>query len=361
MKVKPQPKIQKYSQYRSVLTDVVKLLESARYASSRAINSVMTTTYWEIGRRIVEFEQRDGSRQDYYGKELVDRLARELTRKFGRGFGRRNLFQMRAFYLAYRKDIVQTVSAQSSSSFLLPWSHYVRLLSVESNAARKFYEQEAIKGGWSVRQLERQIGTLFYERTMSSKKKVKVITKGSNVRKADLQILENQIKDPFVLEFLNLKDEYSESDLEEALIRHLESFLLELGNDFAFVGRQRKLRVGDTWYRIDLLFYHRRLKCLLIIDLKLGFFNHADVGQMNLYLNYAQEHWVHQGESPPVGLILCAGKDSAVAKYALGGLSNKVLAAEYKTILPSEKKLIREIQHTKKNLENRTRHRSRQS
>jgi hypothetical protein len=164
---------------------------------------------------------------------------------------------------------------------------------------------------------------------------------------------EEEIKDPFVLEFLGLKDEYSEAELEEALIRKLEHFLLELGGDFAFVGRQRRLRIGDEWYRVDLVFFHRRLRCLVIVDLKLGRFTHADAGQMHLYLNYAREHWTHEGENPPVGLILCAKKNAEVAKYALEGLPNKVMAAQYRTTLPEEKTLVAQLVETQKLLEHR--------
>jgi hypothetical protein len=162
---------------------------------------------------------------------------------------------------------------------------------------------------------------------------------------------EDEIKDPYFLEFLALKDEYSETDLESALIMKLETFLLELGGDFTFVGRQRCLLVGDAWYRVDLLFFHRRLRCLIIVDLKLGKFTHADAGQMHLYVNYAREHWAFPGENPPVGLILCAEKDGAVAKYALEGLPNKVLAAEYRTTLPEERLLVEEIRRTRKQIE----------
>jgi hypothetical protein len=169
----------------------------------------------------------------------------------------------------------------------------------------------------------------------------------------DRVLPEEEIKDPLLLEFLGLKDEYSETDLEEALIRHLETFLLELGGDFCFIGRQKRLRIGDEWYRVDLLFFHRRLRCLVIIDLKIGKFTHADAGQMHLYLNYAREHWVHEGENPPVGLILCARKDEAVARYALEGLPNKVMAAEYRTALPDEKALAAEIERTQALLEER--------
>ncbi len=180
-----------------------------------------------------------------------------------------------------------------------------------------------------------------------------MIRKGEKALPEDLVRPEEEIKDPFVLEFLGLKDEYSETDLEVALIRHLEHFLLELGGDFCFVGRQKRLRIGDEWYRVDLVFFHRRLRCLVIIDLKIGKFTHSDAGQMHLYLNYAREHWVQEGENPPVGLILCARKDEAVARYALEGLPNKVLASEYRTVLPDEKELAAEIERTQAMLEHR--------
>src|SRR5271157_5088654 len=209
--------------------------------------------------------------------------------------------------------------------------------------ARRFYEKEALRGGWSIRQLDRQIGSQFYERTLLSRNKAAMFRKGSVPQPGDLLTPEEEIKDPLVLEFLNLKDEYSEHDLEEALIRKLEDFLLELGGDFAFMGRQKRLRIGDEWFRIDLLFFHRRLRCLVVIDLKIGKFTHADSGQMHLYLNFAREHWMNEGENPPVGLILCAQKDEAVARYALEGLPNKVMASEYRTALPNEAELTAEI------------------
>jgi hypothetical protein len=164
---------------------------------------------------------------------------------------------------------------------------------------------------------------------------------------------EEEVKDPYVLEFLGLRDEYSETDLEDALIRHLETFLLELGDDFCFAGRQKRLRTGDEWYRVDLVFYHRRLRCLVLIDLKLGRFTHADAGQMHTYLNYAAEHWTHPGENPPVGLILCAQRDEALARYALDNLPNKVMAAEYRTVLPDEKLIAADLQKTRRMLERR--------
>ena len=180
-----------------------------------------------------------------------------------------------------------------------------------------------------------------------------MLTKGAKSLLEDRVSPDEEIRDPYILEFLGLKDEYSENDLEEALIRHLEHFLLELGGDFAFIGRQKRLRIGNEWYRVDLLFFHRRLRCLIVIDLKVGKFTHADAGQMHLYLNYAREHWSQPEENPPVGLILCAQKDEALAKYALEGLPNKVLAREYKLALPDEKTLARELEMTQKRIESR--------
>ncbi len=387
--VPPDGVMQPAADYTGLLGDVVSLVETARHAAARSVNSVMTATYWKIGRRIVEVEQQGGHRADY-GQELMKRLAADLTARFGRGLSRANLEYMRRFYLFWQ--IPQTVSgelqtrlgadsdSQNSQTvsgeiqtetafsteavelslgtvakfFPLPWSHYVKLLSVEDLKARRFYETEALRGGWSVRQLDRQISSLFYQRTLSSKNKAAMLQKGAEPRSDDLVSPDEEIKDPLVLEFLNLKDEYSEHDLEEALIRQLEDFLLELGGNFAFVGRQRRLRIGDEWYRIDLLFYHRTLKCLVVIDLKIGKFTHADSGQMHLYLNYAKEHWTNEGENPPVGLILCAQKDQAVAHYALEGLPNKVMAAEYRMALPDENVLTAELEKTQRALELRS-------
>jgi len=237
--------------------------------------------------------------------------------------------------------------------FTLPWSAYVRLLSVKDEHARRFYEAEALRGGWSVRQLDRQINSQFYERTALSKNKAAMLVKGAVPNPGDAVTPDDAIKDPYVLEFLDLKDEYSESDLEQALIRRLEDFLLELGDGFAFVGRQRRLRIDQTWYRVDLLFFHRRLRCLVIIDLKLGALTHADVGQMHLYCNYAKEHWTFADENPPVGLILCADKGHALARYALEGLPSKVMAANYKMVLPDAEVLQEELENTRRLIESR--------
>jgi predicted nuclease of restriction endonuclease-like (RecB) superfamily len=240
-------------------------------------------------------------------------------------------------------------------AFPLPWSHYVLLISrSRSSDAFAFYQAEALRGGWSVRQLQRQIDSQFYERTALSRNKAAMLAKGAKPQPGDAVSADEEIRHPLVLEFLGLRDEYSETDLEGALVRHLETFLLELGNDFAFVGRQRRLRIDDEWYRVDLLFFHRRLRCLVIIDLKLGRFTHADAGQMHLYLNYAREHWVQPGENPPVGVILCSGKSEALVRYATDALPNKLLVREYLTALPDEKLLSVELEKTRKQLEARS-------
>ena len=204
-----------------------------------------------------------------------------------------------------------------------------------------------------MRQLDRQISSQFYERTALSRNKAAMLLKGAAHKSEDTVTPDEAVKDPYVLEFLNLKDEYSETQLEDALIHRLGDFLLELGSDFTFVARQRRLRIDDTWYRVDLLLFHRRLRCLVIIDLKLGKLTHADAGQMHMYCNYAKEHWTLPGENPPVGLILCAHKGHALARYALDGLPNKVLAAEYQTALPSEERIAKELADTTRRLEKR--------
>jgi len=374
------------AEYGGLIGGIAELLEAGRRTAARTVNAVMTATYWEIGRRIVEFEQ-GGAERAGYGQELLKRLADDLTNRFGRGFSVQNLENMRLFYgVCDAKQISETLSGKSRlaledasdhpisqtpsgksamSSFTLadlarvfplPWSHYVLLVRrSRSREAFAFYHAEALRDGWSVRQLDRQIASQFYERTALSRNKKAMLRKGAIARAGDSLSADEEVRDPLVLEFLGLKDEYSETDLEEALLRHLENFLLELGGDFAFIGRQRRLRIGGEWYRIDLLFFHRKLQCLVVIDLKVGKFTHADAGQMHLYLNYAREHWTQQDENPPVGLILCAEKDDAIAKYALEGLPNKVLAREYKLALPDEKRLAAEIEKTRDLLKRRTR------
>jgi len=277
--------------YGNVLAGVVELLDTARRTSARVVNTLMTATYWEIGRRIVEHEQA-GQKRAGYGEEVVGKFSKDLTQRFGRGFGAAQVAAMRQFHLTFplpdnfqsvigKSGILQSVIGKSSAGAFerlspvaralpLPWTHYVRLLRVRNSHAREFYAREALAGGWSVRQLDRQINSQFYERTALSKDKTAMLLKGETSKPEDAVSADEEIRNPLLLEFLNLKDEYSESYLEDALIRHLETFLLELGNEFAFVGRQKRLRIGHEWFRVDLVFFHRRLRCLLIIDLLCG-------------------------------------------------------------------------------------------
>lgn len=346
------------TEYKGLLGSLAALLEEGRHSAAKSVNAVLTATYWLVGKRIVEYEQV-GQERAAYGSELLKRLSADLGGRFGRGFSERNLEQMRLFYLQQWanaqtpsailrhgsfRSISQTPSAESGPgdvpAFPLSWSHYVRLLSVGDQDARRHYEEEALRGGWSVRQLDRQISTLSFHRSRSEQ------AQGEHEGHADFEI-----KDPFVLEFLGLKDEYSEAELEEALIRELEQFLLELGNDFAFIARQKRLRVGTEWYRVDLLFFHRRLRSLVIVELKLGKFTHADAGQMNLYLNYAREHWTNPEENPPIGLILCSEHDAVVAHYSLANLGNQVLAREYQLALPTEEQLVKRLEARRRQFE----------
>jgi predicted nuclease of restriction endonuclease-like (RecB) superfamily len=402
------------TEYSRLVIEISELLAQARHSAARSVNALLTATYWEIGRRIVEFEQGGKSRAGY-GEEVLLRLSQDLVAKHGRGFSERNLRHMRVFFLGWEiwqtpsaklearvkcqtvsgksgkdisqipseksdarakcptvsgeseREIWQTASAKSdllplpistinqpgsllTDVFPLAWSQYVRLMAVENPQARAFYESEAIRGGWSVRQLDRQISTQFYERAVRAKRPAALIARGRQSQLQDAISVEEEIRDPYLLEFLNLKDEYSESQLEEALIRHLEWFLLEMGAGFAFIARQKRIRIGDSWYRIDLLLYHRGLRCLVIIDLKTGAFSHTDAGQMNLYLNYAKEHLMLPGEADPVGIILCSDKDDAVVKYATGGILTRVFASKYLTNLPDEETLRREILTTQRAL-----------
>jgi len=356
--------------YNNLFARVAEILSQARAKVIREINRTQVLAYWEIGRELVEFEQKGKARAEY-GEALLQKLSVDMTARFGRGFSERNLRNMRAFYLNF--PIRQTPSAESSKGKkshtlsgkslespkyetvsrksairqtpsdqfvpMLSWSHYCELLKVEESLARSFYEQEAIQNNWSVRELKRQINSMLFERIALSKDTkavMKMAEKGQIIEKP-----EDAIKDPYVLEFLNLKEEtsYTESQLEQALIDKLQYFLLELGRGFTFVARQKRITITNRHYYIDLVFYNRLLKCFILIDLKTDELNHSDIGQMNFYLNYFKESEKAEGENNPIGLILCAKKDDIFAKYVLGGLSNKIFASKYKLALPSEKEL----------------------
>jgi len=366
-------KVTKAQNYSTLITDLASLIEQGRRAAVRYVNTALVATYWLVGRRIVEYEQKGKERAEY-GEALLERISEDLLPRFGKGFSLRNLRNMRSFYLLF--PIRQTLSAESSKlgnrqtpfaelsaiilqtpseisetlirKLPLSWSHYCLLMRLDEPFKREFYESECIRGNWSVRQLDRQMQSMLYERTALSKRKLAVIAKAHE--KPIILKPEDEIKDPYILEFLGLRDEYSESQLEEALIRHLEHFLLELGIGFTFVARQKRITLEGSHYRLDLLFYHRTLRCLVAIDLKIGEFTHADAGQMNLYLNYLKNREKLPEENDPVGLILCTDKKKTVVEYALGGINNKIFASKYKLQLPAPEILKAEIEHERQRL-----------
>ena len=349
------------NKYTSLIKRLAEIIHSARATAVRQINKTQVLAYYEIGREIVEFEQKGKARAGY-GEELIKRLSADMTAKFGRGFSTTNLKMMRLFYQAF--PIRQTLSDESLSSGKfqamsgkssirqtpsvefnpqLSWSHYCELLSVEHPLARSFYEKEAVNNNWSFRELKRQINSQLFERLSLSRDSSAVmkLAKRGHIIKTP----EDAIKDPYVLEFLNLKEEnvYTESKLEQAIIDNLQKFLLEMGKGFAFVARQKRITVGNRHYYVDLVFYNRILKCTVLIDLKIDELDHSDIGQMNFYLNYFKENEKVNDENDPIGLILCAKKDEVFAKYVLGNLNNKIFASKYKLALPTEKELARKI------------------
>ena len=359
--------ISKTNKYSTLITELASLIDQGRKAAVRYVNTALVATYWLIGRRIVEYEQK-GKEKAEYGEELLVRLAKNLTSRFGKGFSKSNLFMMRSFYMTYPEQQIfqtlsgklplqkgksdsqkiQTVSGISETlirKFPLSWSHYCLLMRLDEPFKREFYEAECIRGNWSVRQLDRQIQSMLYERTALSRRKLAVIAKAHE--KPITLTPEDEIKDPYILEFLGLKDEYSESQLEDALIKHLEHFMLEFGNGFTFVARQKRITLEGSHYRLDLLLYHRVLKCLVAIDLKIGEFTHADAGQMNLYVNYLKDKEKLPEENDPVGIILCTDKKKTVVEYALGGMNNKIFTSKYRLQLPNPKVLKAEIEHEK--------------
>lgn len=305
--------------YSTLLSGISLLLEKGRRQAFAAVNQIILQTYWKIGQQIVEFEQ-EGSTRARYGLKLLNRLSDDLNSRYGKGFSRSNLQCMRLFYLHYPK--CQTVSGK------LSWSHYVELLKIENDAEREFYEQQCILEGWDVRSLKRQrASALFHRRT------------ALNIGGLSLQnnFPERVVKDPYVFEFLGLNDKnYSEKEIEQKIIDNLQMFLLELGRGFDFVGRQHRITIENRHYYVDLVFFHRILRCFVLIDLKIGEATSRDIGQMNLYLNCFKNK---EGTNEPIGIILAAKKNSVSVKYALGGLSNQVFVSKYMLNLPSPEEL----------------------
>lgn len=315
------------------------ILDAARVRVARSVNSEMVNAYWHIGQAIVEVEQKGKERADY-GEGLIKSLAKRLTDEGLKGFQARNLWRMRDFYLKFPK-----VNALRSQ---LTWTHYRLLLKVERAEAREFYETEAIAASWSTRELERQINSFFFERTAASVEKRKMLEKGRVG--GDKYKPQDFIKDPFVLEFLNLKDvpELTESKLEAALLDHLQEFLLETGKGFSFVGRQVRITIDGDHFYIDLVFYNRLLRCFVLFDLKLGKLMHEDLGQMMLYTNYYTREMLEDWENPTIGILLCADKNDAVVRYTLPEDENQIFASRYQLYLPTEEEILHEIREQQK-------------
>ncbi len=325
------------------IQEIKTLLHSARNKAYQSINEIMTKTYFEIGRKIVEEEQKGKSRADY-GKELLKNLSNELTKEFGKGFSVANLKNMRQFYIAFKNR--QTVS----SEFKLSYSHYIFLSRIKNDDERNFYEIEAIKNGWSLRELRRQFDSALYERLALSKdkEKVKELAKRGQIVEQPKDI----IKEPYVLEFLGLEDKscYSESELEQKLIDKLEHFLLELGRGFTFVARQKRFTFDEEHFKVDLVFYNRLLKCFVLIDLKIGKLKHQDLGQMMMYVNYFDRFEKTEDENPTIGIILCKDKNETLVELTLPK-ENTIYASKYQTILPNKEELKKLLDS--KNEENR--------
>ena len=326
----------------SMILEIRELLENARKNVAQQVNTQLLTTYWNIGRIIVEYEQQNQIRADY-GKQTLRELSKELTREFGKGFSRSNLQNMRAFYLAYEK--CQTVSGK------LSWSHYCELLNITDENKRSFYEKESINSGWSVRELKRQIDSSLYERLLLSSgdaNKEKVLSlaqKGIEINQpADI------IRDPYVFEFLGVPENKPilESDLEKALVVQIEKFLLELGRGFMFVGTQQRVTLNNTHYYVDMVFYNKILHAYVLIELKTTKLTPEAAGQINMYLNYYAAEVNDPEDNPPIGIILCTDKDSVAAEYALGGLSNQIFASRYVLYMPNKEQLIKQVEEVLK-------------
>lgn len=293
----------------------------------------MVEAYWNIGKSIIE--EQGGNEKAEYGKGLLKELSKQMTQDFGKGFTVANLKNMRQFYLTFPNGYALRSE--------LSWTHYRLLMRVENENAREFYMQEAVKSQWSTRQLERQINSFFYERLLSSKNKEQVAEEIQTLEPAKKP--EDVIRDPYVLEFLGLKsnDDFYESDLEQALITHLQKFLLELGRGFSFVARQKRITFDGRHFRIDLVFYNYILKCFVLIDLKVGDLTHQDLGQMQMYVHYYERELMNEGDNPPIGIVLCADKSESVVKYTLPENETQIFASKYKVYLPSEEELLREL------------------
>lgn len=322
----------------SMIEEIKELLLGARQRVAQQVNTELLTTYWQIGRIIVEDEQKRPDRAEY-GKQALKLLSKSLSNEFGKGFSVSNLQFMRRYYLAF--PIQQTVSVK------LSWSHYCELLTLSDPDKRSFYEKETVNSGWSVRELKRQINTSLFERLLLSEGKTNKETVLSLSQKGiELSKPSDMIKDPYVFEFLGIPENKPmlESDLERALVTQIEKFLLELGRGFMFVGTQQRVSINNTHYYVDMVFYNKMLRAYVLIELKTTKLFPEAVGQLNMYLNYYAAEVNDADDNPPIGIILCTDKDSVAAEYALGGLSNNIFASRYISYIPNKEQLIAQVE-----------------
>ena len=321
-----------------MIAQIREIMYGARRNLAQQVNNQQLLAYWNIGRIIVEHEQ-DSNERATYGKQTIKQISRVLSKEFGKGFSRSNLQNMRAFYLAYPN--CQTLSGK------LSWSHYCELLIISDSDRRSFYEKECERSGWSVREMKRQISTSLFERLLLSdgkanKEKVyELATKGQ-----ELTTPEDIVKDPYVFEFLGIPENKPvlESELEKALVRQIEDFMLELGRGFMFVGTQQRVTLNNTHYYVDMVFYNKELHAYVLIELKTVKLMPEAVGQLNMYLNYYAAEVNEPGDNPPIGIILCTDKDNVSAEYAFGGLSNNIFASTYTYVIPEKEKLIAQVE-----------------
>lgn len=320
------------NQYNSLIDQIGVLLSEGRQKAVQAVNTILVQTYWQIGRYIVEFEQNGNERAEY-GSQLFERLSKDLTQLYGKGFGRSNLLYMRKIYLSFQ--------ISGTLSHKLTWSHYYEILKADSELEIGFYAKQCELEKWSVRDLKRQMKSLLFQRIALSKDKEGVLELSQ--RGHEISKPEDLIKDPFVLEFLNLPENpiWQETDLEQEIINQLQKFIMEMGKGFAFIGRQYRMSIGGRHFYVDLLFYHRILKCFVLIDLKKGEISHEDIGQMNLYLNYFKKEEATEGDQEPIGIILGAHKNEILVEYATNSINNKILLSKYQLYLPKKE----EFQH----------------
>lgn len=321
--------------YENLVNHISEIVNSARVRALTTSEQIMLLTYWAVGYHVVEYEQQ-GSDRAAYGQNLLPRLAKDLTSKLGKGFSRSNLIYMRMLYLRF--------STMENLSPKLTWAHYVELLKIEDELERRFFERQCELERWSVRELKRQKSSLLFHRLAASKDKegiLQLARQGQIIEKP-----EDLLREPYVLDFLKISEPWhlSESELEERLITHLQHFLLELGKGFAFIGRQYRITLGNRHHRVDLVFYHRILKCFVLIDLKKDEADYGDIGQMNMYLGYFEEEENTEGDNPPIGIVLAKEKDEMVVRYAMKHVSSQLFVQKYQLYLPGREELRRELE-----------------